>query len=376
MRKILFFGSYFYPYLSGITTYPDAVLTALAEEHQVKILTFRHQVNLAETEKRHGCQIIRMPYLFRLSKGFISLRAWFYFWREVRQADVIILNLPNAEGLPLAIMAKLMGKKLIGIFHCQVSFNQGLLNKIAAGLLNLSVYGQMQLADQLVGYTQDYVDSKKAGSFFKQKFKFALPPVKKLPVDQKYLIRLKQRKNHEKWVGFAGRVSREKGLIYLVEALKELKNFNIRLAAAGPYGSDVVGEAAYYKQVKQLLEKYQLKHCFLGSLSGGKLGAFYQAIDLLVLPSINQTEAFGMVQAEAMLAGKPVIVTDLPGVRQPVMQTGMGLIVPARDSLKLSEAISEILAEKERFTSQKQQAVVERLFNEQPAIKLFKKLVL
>ena len=50
------------------------------------------------------------------------------------------------------------------------------------------------------------------------------------------------------------------------------------------------------------------------------MSSFYKSIDLLVLPSINQTEAFGMVQAEA-IAGTPVIAGNLPGVRIPIKLT-------------------------------------------------------
>jgi glycosyltransferase involved in cell wall biosynthesis len=62
-----------------------------------------------------------------------------------------------------------------------------------------------------------------------------------------------------------------------------------------------------------------------------------------ILPSINSTESFGMVQVEAMTCGTPVVATDLPGVRQPVRMTGMGLVVPPEDPASLAEAIISIL---------------------------------
>ena len=59
---------------------------------------------------------------------------------------------------------------------------------------------------------------------------------------------------------------------------------------------------------------------------------FFGAIDVLVVSSINSTESFGLVQVEAMLCGTPVVATALPGVRQPVMMTGMGKVVPVADA--------------------------------------------
>jgi len=71
--KIIFFSSYFYPYTSGLTTYPWKILTYLAKNHQITVLTFNHQENkLKELKiKNLKLRILYLPYLFRLSKGFI-----------------------------------------------------------------------------------------------------------------------------------------------------------------------------------------------------------------------------------------------------------------------------------------------------------------
>jgi glycosyltransferase involved in cell wall biosynthesis len=50
-----------------------------------------------------------------------------------------------------------------------------------------------------------------------------------------------------------------------------------------------------------------------------------------------------MVQVEAMKCGRPVVASDLPGIRQPVLMTGMGRIVPPRDPTRLAHAINELL---------------------------------
>ena len=65
--------------------------------------------------------------------------------------------------------------------------------------------------------------------------------------------------------------------------------------------------------------------------------------------SLNSTESFGLVQVEAMLCGTPSIASNLPGVRQPPTQTGMGLVVPIGDSDALGDAILTILNDPQRF---------------------------
>jgi glycosyltransferase involved in cell wall biosynthesis len=69
-----------------------------------------------------------------------------------------------------------------------------------------------------------------------------------------------------------------------------------------------------------------------------------------VLPSLNSTESFGLVQVEGMLCGAPSIASALPGVRQPVTMTGMGEVVPIGDSDALAEAVIRILDDKAKYT--------------------------
>lgn len=78
----------------------------------------------------------------------------------------------------------------------------------------------------------------------------------------------------------------------------------------------------------------------LGFVPEDRLADLYASMDLLVLPSINSFEAFGIVQVFTMLAGVPVIVSDLPGVRVPVQQTGFGETVAPRDVDGLHAALA------------------------------------
>jgi glycosyltransferase involved in cell wall biosynthesis len=90
---------------------------------------------------------------------------------------------------------------------------------------------------------------------------------------------------------------------------------------------------------------------FLGLLSPVELTVFFQEAHVTVLPSINETESFGMVQVEAMYCGTPVAATDLPGVRVPVSMTGMGKVVPPGDAASLAEAILAILENRRAYTT-------------------------
>jgi glycosyltransferase involved in cell wall biosynthesis len=74
------------------------------------------------------------------------------------------------------------------------------------------------------------------------------------------------------------------------------------------------------------------------------MAAFFHSLDVLVVPSTNSTESFGLVQVESMLCGTPVVASNLPGVRQPIAMTGMGRVVPVADPPALAEAVNAVLA--------------------------------
>jgi glycosyltransferase involved in cell wall biosynthesis len=374
--KLLFFSTYYDPYLSGITTYPKKLFSKLTTHHQIKVLTFRHQASLPPTEHHQNLTLNRMPYLFKISKGFISPQSIGYFIKSINKSEVVILNLPNFEGLALALLAKLANKPIISIFHCQVYLGPSLLERLFTTALNLSVHFQLMVSDVIVIYTQDYFNSLKISKVVGHKTKVILPPIDKPVIDSALAGNLLKQKGDTLWVGFAGRISREKGIEVLLKALPRLKLPKpFELIIAGPSGSAVVGENQYFKHIQKLLRKHQIPHRFLGTLTGGNLGAFYQAIDVLVLPSTNRTEAFGMVQIEAMLSGTPVIASDLPGVRVPTQLTGMGLTVPIGNSRLLAQAIEQILAKPPDHFNASKLTQVEKMFSTNTTATNYEKLI-
>lgn len=349
--KVLFFSSYYYPYLSGITTYPYTLFSHLSKKHDITVLTFPHATNL-HTEVGNP-RIVRLPYLFKISKGYISPQSVWHFYKHTIKNDIVILNIPNFEGILLAIIAKLLRKKIVSIFHCEVILGNTLLEKIISSILNISVYFQLLLSDVIVGYTSDYVTSRKLSNIFLHKFRFIYPPVSPLKATTRLPVGLKQKNKSKIYLGYAGRIAREKGITYLVKAAEILTYNKIKaeLVFAGPYGKQVAGEENYYGEVMSLLKNSNIPFKFLGSLREEELSAFYAYIDILVLPSINQTEAFGQVQVDAMLLGTPVISTDLPGVRVPIQETKMGKIVRKQDAMQLAQAIQEVYTNKSKFSN-------------------------
>lgn len=373
--KILFFSPYYYPYVSGVTTYPQKLLSYLSSRNEIKILTFKYDKKLKAKEAIDGYKIKRMNYWFKISKGFISPQSMVYFSKNVKKTDLIILNQPNFEGIFLAIIGKILNKKIISIFHCQVFLEGNLLRKIVNLALNTSMILQLYLSDKIVVYTKDYADSLRYFKKFMNKTVDVLPPIEKAIEDKEYFKKLVQLKKNNIWIGYAGRISSEKGIEYLVEAMKQLNNETIILVFAGPYGKDVAGENAYYNKILKLLKINKINYLFLGNLINKQLFSFYKSIDILILPSTNQTEAFGMVQAEAMISGTPVIASDLPGVRMPIRLTKMGIITEPKNIEQLSQAIKNILNKKSEFTNIDLVKNARNIFNINKVYKFYDSLI-
>ncbi len=376
--SVLFFSPYFYPYISGITTYPLRLFKELQKDIHIEVVTFPHKNSLKPRETVEGIHISRLPYLLKITKGYLSPQSFLHFWKKVKSADIVILNIPNVEGLPLALFAKLQKKPIISIYHCKIFPHKGFISHLLTAIVSFCVEIQLYFSNTIVGYTQEYLQMTGILDRYKEKVEIVLPPIPPLQVNQNLYDQYVLEKKDTIWIGYAGRVAREKGLEVLIEAIKQLSlpsSIRVELLFAGPYGKDVAGEEAYYKEILQQLQDNALDFRFLGNLKPEDIGAFYKSIDMLVLPSTNSTEAFGMVQAEAMLAGTPVVASNLVGVRTCVKVTKMGIIVKPQSVDQLRKAIEEIIMNKGKYSNPETRKVAKELFTIDNTVSFYRKLL-
>ena len=136
---------------------------------------------------------------------------------------------------------------------------------------------------------------------------------------------------------FIGRLVYYKGVEYLIRAMGRV---GARLF--------VIGSGPLEGKLKALAGSGNLegKIAFLGWVPEREKLAHLHACDLLVLPSVEPAEAFGMTQIEAMACSKPVVSTDLPSGVACVNRHGVtGLVVPPRDPAALAGAINRLLGD-------------------------------
>jgi glycosyltransferase involved in cell wall biosynthesis len=352
--RILIALTYYHPHKSGLTLYAVKQARALADRgHEVTILTSQFDRKLPEEEWDSGVRVVRLPVAFRLSKGVVMPKMLFKAWALIGQADIVNLHVPQFDASLLALLAKMRLKPVVLTYHCDLRMPNGLINKIAGWGAYVTNFISAILADVIVHNTRDFAIHSTFLRQFLNKLVVIQPPilVEKVSQDDVSAFRKKYHTNPDHPViGMLSRLAAEKGVEYLVKAMPEIiRNIpNARVIFVGDY-EHVIGEKDYKTRVLPLIEALGQHWNFLGVVSELDKAVFLQECDVLVLPSINSTESFGMVQVEAMISGTPVVATDLPGVRQPVLTTGMGKIVPARNSDDLCEAIVDILNSLSRY---------------------------
>ncbi len=107
----------------------------------------------------------------------------------------------------------------------------------------------------------------------------------------------------------------------------------------------IVGDGSLEGDLRQQIAAFGLQSRvnFVGRVSEQELPAYYRSSDVLVLPSVAKTEAYGLVQIEAMAANLPVVSTNLPTGVPWVNQHGVtGLIVPPGDATELAAALTRL----------------------------------
>jgi glycosyltransferase involved in cell wall biosynthesis len=351
MMKALIVLTYYRPHTSGLTIYAERLAHGLARRgHKVTVMTGRFDPSTPLEETSDGVRVVRVPVAFRVSKGLIMPTFGLIATRLVREHDVVSLHLPQFDAAGVAARARLMGKPSTLTYHCDLKLPPGLFNRI----VNQVVHGMNHLAglwaDRVVAYTKDFATHSPYLSRFARKVEVIPPPVELPPTTPAQVEAFAQRVGLDgrgPVIGMATRLAAEKGVEVLLEALPRVLGGHrgARVLFAGQY-EDVMGEEAYAQRLTPLFEKYADCWTFLGNLTPEEIAAFYPNLDVIVVPSLNSTESFGLVQVEAMLCGTPSIASDLPGVRQPVMQTGMGEVVGIGDGAGLAEAILRVVGEK------------------------------
>ena len=136
----------------------------------------------------------------------------------------------------------------------------------------------------------------------------------------------------QKAVLFVGRLAEEKGISYLIEAMRELPDANLYL----------VGEGTLRAQLEQEAKGMENRIFFLGGKTHEELKVLYASADVLAVPSLR--EGLGLVILEAMGSGLPVAATRVGGIPDLVRDGENGFLVSPADPHGMAEALRRLLS--------------------------------
>ncbi len=327
--------TYYAPYVSGLTEAARVVAEGLAASGlRVLVVTTRHEPQLPEREVLGGVQVVRVPVVAHLGKGVISPRFPIVVARTARRAGVLNLHLPLLEAGPIA--AAVRHTPVVSTYQCDVSLTGGWVDRLQQAVMDRTAASAFRRSTVVVPSSADYAEHSRLADVMADRAHPIAPPCLDRSAGSPTF-----RDGPGLHVGFVGRIVEEKGLEYLVEGFRRITDPTARLLVAGDHTKVAGGSTV--ERVRRAAgqdERVQL----LGFLPDDRLDDFYASLDVFALPSVNSFEAFGIVQVEAMMAGVPALASDLPGVRQPVLRTGFGVVVPPRDAGAVHTGLQQLVA--------------------------------
>lgn len=373
-RRILLVLYYYDPYVSGVTLCAKRVAEGLAARgHSVTVLASQHEPRLPLETTINKVKVVRKPVMFRLGKGVVMPFFWLSIVCYARRNDIVNIHMPLAEsGLSSLFIPK---RKMIATYQCDINLGNGLIERIIATMSMLLMKLQLRRTRYVIPSSVDYLEHSKMAAFsWKANPIEPMVTVKEFtPVSYGKLFQRIGIKDRDTVIGFMGRVVYEKGIEYLIEAIPYLQKelTSVKIVIAGDY-KNVAGGS-----VKEVLDGYMQKYpgtvIFTGFLSDAERNQFYSGIDVLVLPSIDPLEAYGMVQVEAMLCGTPVVASDMPGVRQIILKTGYGRLARQRDSEDIARQVTAVVKNMDKYMPQRGRVV--RLFDPEKGLKVYEELM-
>lgn len=386
--KILHIGKYYAPFRGGVETYLLDVMTAQAARgHAGLALVHHHDRHARMNEERHGeasayWEIWRTgtwstAFFTPISPGFPgALR------KAIRQfqPDVIHAHLPNPSACWLLALRGTRDIPLVLHWHSDVlTDQQGAIMRALYAVYRPLEERLLKRADAIIATSESYLETSESLRDYPEKCHVVPLGMDSARVLAHAPAAATQNESAASTAGTAvpgsapgssagapfrilaiGRLTYYKGFGFLIRALDELEDVELH----------IVGDGALRRELWSLARELKVGRyvTFHGSVDDEELASQLAACDCVCLPSIERTEAFGLVLLEAMAFGKPTVSSKVHGSGMSwVVQDGeTGLMVPPRDVGALARAIDRLRCDP--ALARRLGAAGRKRFNEQFAI--------
>lgn len=330
--KVLHIGKYYPPFFGGIEKVNFDLVESLNEAgFSADVLCFNHQTEKIENEFNYN--VIRASTLTSAFSSPLSLSI-FKILRNIHNSyNIIHLHLPNPMGA-VALQSVPFKGKIIVHWHSDI-VKQKLLKKFYYPLQTKL----LKRADSIIVTTPNYLNG--SNDLLPYRNKCTIIPIgiskDEFKRNDAFKNELQTKFKNKKIVFSIGRLIYYKGFEFLIEAAKKISDdFVILIGGVG-----TLHEKLNAQIIKNNLQQ---KVILLGKIPFSNLAEYYRHADIFCLPSIEKSEAFGVVLIEAMSFGCPIISTNIPGsgVSWVNQNNTTGLVVEPKNSDALAEAIEKI----------------------------------
>lgn len=331
--KILHLYKDYAPVLGGIENHVRGLAQGQAARgHDVSVLvTSRNR--RTHVEMIGGVRVIFAARLATISSAPVSLAMFALLHRE--QPDIVHMQFPYPWG-------EIANYFFSRAFKTVITYQSDIVRQKYLRLVYAPLMQRVLAhADAIVATSPNYIASSPVLGRWKQKC-VVIP----LGIDPRPYEDVDPRGRREIRAGldvpadaplllFAGVLRYYKGLNYLLQAMAAIPQARLVVLGQGPMERE-------WRELAHTLG-VQAHVSFVGKIADAELPSYYAACDVFVLPSSERSEAFGLVQLEAMAAGKPVVCTELGTGTSFVNVDGeTGFVVPARDPRALAAAITRL----------------------------------
>ena len=333
MRKlrVLQVNKLYEPFTGGVEKVVQQIAEGLLGQTVMKVLVC-NETKEDVTEVINGVKVHRSGSFYMLGNMPLSLKFVRDFKRVADSFDIIQFHMPFPVGDLAGLLSGYKGKVVVW-WHSDV-VRQKKLMLLYRPFMELF----LKRADAIIVATQGHIDGSAYLGPYREKCRiipYGINPAIENKADQWILKKQQASLASERPVRFlfVGRLVYYKGCDVLLKAFRTVPGAELV----------IVGDGAMEHELKEMAKRYGLTERvqFLGNISDEALEENFASCDVFVLPSVARSEAFGLVQAEAMAFEKPIINTNLKsGVPYVSIHRETGLTVEPGDVKGLSDAMN------------------------------------
>ncbi len=338
--KVLHVGKYYSPFHGGIEKYMQELIESNEYQSSIdtRVIVHEHRIGRPTSSfDVNGIQGIRCKTFLKLLFTPISLSFFIELKKLINefQPDIIHFHVPNLSAFFALFISGSRKSKWVVQWHSDVIGSQSSqLMKLAYVFYRFLEKRLLSKADSVICSSPNYLNSSEPLKPFKDKCE-VIP----LGIKQLRKCRDVNQMSNSLRLLMVGRLSYYKGHLILLDAIKTLENVRLTIVGQGELENEILSFIEHHK----LQNKVQMK----GAVSETELFDLYRNHDLLCLPSIERTEAFGVVLIEAASIGLPALVSDVQGsgMSWVVQNEKTGVVVRAEDSSDIKRKIDRIITE-------------------------------